>query len=669
MRFNGIMVHAYGNNPVFQFRYNGELKPVGYLATTRSGRDWGTQHVNDVRRLIGGEVFSESVFGAGVAKVPEAERAGAATALLKEVFAFARSRGLGVTFALDVDTASANPQNIIRTLPATARFRSGQTDLANPDTPEGYAYFKAQIAQLLETYPQISRLAIWFRNSGTPWTSLRLEELPGEWRREYEMAVAKYPALQRGPQSPGFFAVGKLIGAAGRALKELKRTDVELATGNWRLSTIPQWDPFIPPGVTSLPLDWNTVFETAAGQRYLRGVAPGRKMVPILWAHHDDRTYIGRPYTPFVAFSSLLEHSRLQGFGIIHWTTRPLDFYFKSLVRQTWKASRNESVEETAFRMAADNFGPAARAAGGEYLFRFLTEAPMLGRETTDRFMDIPLVDAVGNIQGMKSRLAMLDEIDATPLSAEQRERLEYQRDYERFLLAFFESHAAWERAASAWRDGDEETVRREVSGSRAEETIAAYARAARRGRTSKGEEALIISLNLRWLPYVLSLRQALGMEPARIKFGPTQHEPLAQGAGTNTFFVDSARRLWKTLGEKETGSQVYEWSSAQAPDEFARTGLRLTRPFRLRPQPIMGDRPAPGRYALTLFFARGPDAARAEVESGGEKAAADLPAGRGELVQVRLAVESTKSPPELRVRPLLGEAYLAGVTMERIPQ
>ena len=27
-------------------------------------------------------------------------------------------------------------------------------------------------------------------------------------------------------------------------------------------------------------------------------------MVPIVWAHHDDRTYIGRPYTPFVLFSS-----------------------------------------------------------------------------------------------------------------------------------------------------------------------------------------------------------------------------------------------------------------------------------------------------------------------------------------------------------------------------
>jgi hypothetical protein len=236
MRFNTIMVHAYGNNPMYQFRYHGLVKPVGYLTTTRSGRDWGTQHVNDVRRMIGGEAFDDPVFGASVAKVPESQRAEAATALMKKVFAHARSRGLGVTFALDVDTESANPQEIIATLPASARFHAGKYDLANPDTPEGYAYFKAQIEQLLAAYPEINRLAIWFRGGATCWTAIKLDELPAAWRPEYDAVIAKYPALGNGPQSPGFFAVGKLVRAARRVLQDLKRTDVELATGNWRLS-------------------------------------------------------------------------------------------------------------------------------------------------------------------------------------------------------------------------------------------------------------------------------------------------------------------------------------------------------------------------------------------------------------------------------------------------
>ena len=163
MRYNAVMVHAYGNNPMFSFRHNGVEKPVGYLSTTMRGRDWGTQHVNDVRRLFGGEIFRAPVFGASVALAPEAERTAAAQRLMHQVFAYARERGMGVTFALDVCTESANPREILRTLPRSALIDNGKWLLANPDTPEGYAYYKAQVVQLLRTYPQIDRLAVWFR--------------------------------------------------------------------------------------------------------------------------------------------------------------------------------------------------------------------------------------------------------------------------------------------------------------------------------------------------------------------------------------------------------------------------------------------------------------------------------------------------------------------------
>jgi len=65
MRYSGVMVHAYGNNPMVCFAISGQTKPVGYLTTTAKGRDWGTQHVNDVRRLRGAEgIFDEG--GKGV---------------------------------------------------------------------------------------------------------------------------------------------------------------------------------------------------------------------------------------------------------------------------------------------------------------------------------------------------------------------------------------------------------------------------------------------------------------------------------------------------------------------------------------------------------------------------------------------------------------------------
>ncbi len=105
-------------------------------------------------------------------------------------------------------------------------------------------------------------------------------------------------------------------------------------------------------------------------------------------------------------------------------------------------------------------------------------------------------------------------------------------------------------------------------------DTIRAYAEAARCGTITPGEKALIISLNLRWLPYVLSMRQALGLEPVRYRIGEVQREPLAQGAGTNTFHVDEKGQLWRVI-ERAAGID----------------SLRLGA--------MMGDKLEPGRYSI----------------------------------------------------------------------
>jgi hypothetical protein len=534
MRFNDLMVHAYGNNPMFTFRFGGHAKPVGYLATTRSGRDWGTQHVNDVRRLIGGDLFDDPVFGSSVAKVAEDQRSAAAMALMKRVFSYAGERGMGVTFALDVDTESANPPAMIATLPASARIRSGKYELANPDTPEGYAFYKAQSDQLLAAYPQVTRLAIWFRNGGTPWTSMRLEDFPEAWKQEFRGDPAGAP----------MFAIGKLVRAFSRALREGGHDSVELAAGSWRLGFLESAGRYLPREATLMPLDWSTVFDTAAGQRALRQVQSGRKLVPIVWAHHDDRTYIGRPYTPYVNFLSLLKSSGASGFGIIHWTTRPLDLYFKSNLDQVWGTTANQPLEEACERMAVRTFGNAARERGRDYLFAFVTEAPMFGRETTDRFMDVPLADADAHIRKSRERLQMLSSIDAP----EHPDHLEYFRNYERFICSFFETHLAWERAQAHLKAGDFAKARAELTKTKPEEAIGWYVRAARSGTITSGEKALVVSLNLRWLPYIVSARQAAGLEPVRFRIGKVEREPLAQGAGTNTFHVDEDGRLWKVL-------------------------------------------------------------------------------------------------------------------------
>ena len=408
--YNGIMVHAYGNNPMVSFEFNGQTKPVGFLSTTVKGRDWSTMHVNDVRRLVGGAAFGDQpVFGADAARVPDEQRVEAARKLMQGVFAHAAGRGMQVVLANDVDTDSANPQALIRTLPASARFAmSGSVWLTNPETPEGFAYYKAQVAALLKDYPQITTLVVWFRTDSTPWINLKLTEMPAAWQEEYQAALAKQPQVAKYWRAPNMLAIGKIVRAYQRALKELGRDRVRLAAGTWKFDFLPGADVFFPPGVTFIGLDYDvlhnrSMLATAQRRQKLAEVGAHRPLIPVIWAQHDDGTYFGRPYTPFDNFHTKLVESKASGFGVIHWMTRPFDLFFASHIRQVGKQTQNESLRVTCEQVGGQ--------AMGEYLYRWITEAPQFGRETSDYFIDRPLTGVPAIVAGCRQRLTLLKNV------------------------------------------------------------------------------------------------------------------------------------------------------------------------------------------------------------------------------------------------------------------
>jgi hypothetical protein len=639
---------------------------VGYLVTTRSGRDWGTQHVDDVRRMIGGELFKDPVFGSSVAKVPDDQRAEAASALMKQVFACARSRGLGVTFALDPDTESANPQEIIATLPASARFRTGKFELPNPDTPEGYAYFKAQIQQLLATYPEITRLAIWFRGErNSLWRGLTPEDFPAGWRTEYEQKLRSHPNLRANVDSPSMFAIARIAAAYRKILDETGHSQVSLGAGSWRFDFLPAADAFMPPGVALIPLDYSFQFPSDPAQEAIRTASRNRPVIPVVWAQHDDRSFAGRPYLPFTGFASLLHSTGSAGFGIIHWTTRPLDLYFKSLADQVWGASENELPGTTCERMAERTFGAEARDAGTRYLLAWIQDAPMFGRETSNSFISQYLnLNAEPVLDGVRKRLDLLGELRPLTRSHQATMWVDYFEDWEHFAQGFYRAHAGFERAQAAAKRGDSDQARRELAGVSPELVIRQYAQTIAHGGASPGEKGILVSMNLRWLPYFVSLRQALALDPVRIKYGLTQHEPLAQSPGVNTFYFDTEKRLWKTLGEKETGAQVVSWKASEVRDELGQTAIRVDQPLSLAVGPIMGDQLIAGAYTLELIFVNPPAGGEStvEVEAGESRRTLDVAqsAGRGELARLHMALTVTGKAPELRIRPVHGTAYLA---------
>jgi hypothetical protein len=404
------------------------------------------------------------------------------------------------------------------------------------------------------------------------------------------------------------FAINKILTAFRRALVELGKGHVELALGSFDFEWLRAADAFVPSDVMFVPMDDYVELGTEEAQTAMQAASKNRKVVPIVLAHEDDYAFVGRPFTPYESFASLLAQSGSAGFAICHWTTRPLDLYFKSLAEQVWNQTQDQPLEVTCEQMAARTFGETFRELGKQYLIRWITDAPIFGRDTSDLFMDRPLVEPQRVITECRGRLSVLGKIPTESLSPAASEQLNYYKDFEGFMIAFYESHSAWERSVSLLRRGDVEGSREALALCDPKSVLEQYARAASRGRPTRGEMGILISMNLKWLPYMVSQRQALGLDTIRYHFEPTQYEALTMWAGNYTFYFDQDRALWKAAGQRETQAPTFRLASPPFADhenlrEVCQTGLQSTRTIVLRLKTIADQDLLPGDYELRLLL------------------------------------------------------------------
>ena len=665
LRFNTIMVHAYGNNPMFSFSLNGVTKPTGYLSNTRSGRDWGTEDVLDVRKIVGGEgLFNGPVFGTGASMVPDKDKTQAATALMQSVFQFAADRGMGIAFALDIDSEASNPQNVIATLPASARFKTRyesnepatrhdphDLELADPDSKEGYLYYKSEVEQLMKLYPQITQVAVWFRGApASPWTSLKPEDFPAAWREEYQAAIAANPALKDDPRAPGMFAMGKVAKAFRNALNETGHAQVTLAAGSWGFGYLPSADAFMPAGATLLPLDATYEFPSDPVQESVRVVGRHRPVMPIVWAQHDDREYAGRSYVPFSGLGSMLQWSNSAGYGVIHWTTRPLDLFFKSVAEQVWNGSEDEALDTTAAEMAKRTFGSGAQELGKRYLLDWIYNGPAFGRETSDKFISMTL-DAENEAIGAKSRMELLKQMEPFAQGAAARDWVGYFEDWERYAQGVFEAQAALQKSEAAMKAGDLALARREIAAATPESAIEQYSKTIRHGTTSRGEEGILISMNLRWLPYFEAQRQTVGLEPLQIEFAPTYQDAVTQQPGAYTFDLDSSKHVIEVLGSSELGVNVQEFKSGAG----CQSGIEVQSPVALTVGGLAGTSLPAGAYSLRLEM---PEADRVQFESGSIRQQVTSAS--------EIEVEASDGAVRFTLLPIAGQARVCGLALKR---
>jgi hypothetical protein len=559
MGFNSIMVHAYGNNPMYSFSYNGQDKQVGYLSSTWSGRDWGTEHVNDIRNLTEENLFKKPVFGCRESLVSDSERITASTSLMQSVFRHAHKYGMKIIYAVDVDTWMSNPQNIISTLPEEAKFRVGNYQLVNPDTKEGYKYYLALFKTIINTYPEVTNIAVWARTGKTLWKALKYEDLPKEWKDEYDAKTSGNEKIRNDPQSTSSFAVSKIAKAFIKANRETG-SKLKLSFGSWDLAYINSSNFFFDKAIAFLPLDWALKFDHPEIQEILASVGKDRELNPIIWAHHDDHKYIGRPLYPYKDLNTKLDQTNSKGFGIIHWTTRPLDLYFKNSVAQVWKNTLNEAPEKAINKMAKSIFETNAKEFG-KYLNLWHSEGPVFGRETSDHFIDIGKPElGINNdetysaIKKAKERLLLLTSVNTAKLPENGKKWLNYFKKNEEFYISFFENHVHFNKALQLAQNHQYTDCRAEIELTTPGKSIDLYQKAISQLNPTTGEKAIVISLALRWLPDYIDIKQQVGISPVLINYAQTSHDSLAQYAGLYTFFADNQKQLWVTLGNKELG-------------------------------------------------------------------------------------------------------------------
>ena len=112
---------------------------------------------------------------------------------------------------------------------------------------------------------------------------------------------------------------------------------------------------------------------------------------------------------------------------------------------------------------------------------------------------------------------------------------MSYYQDWEKFVIDFHKVQGAWQRSVAAFGNGRIEEARREIERSPGRRHGAVRPGHQPSGAT-RGEKGILVTLNLRWLPFFVSQRQALGMEPLRVRFARRCMNRWPRGTGKNSF-------------------------------------------------------------------------------------------------------------------------------------
>jgi hypothetical protein len=211
-----------------------------------------------------------------------------------------------------------------------------------------------------------------------------------------------------------------------------------------------------------------------------------------------------------------------------------------------------------------------------------------------------------------------LGKVDTTSLNVQGGKEYHHQLGMEQFIISFFTNHHLGHQAFQLLKDGKREEALPLVQKLNPLETIGLYAETIAAYGATRGEEGILVSMNLRWLPDYIDLKQRAGLEPVRINFQPTSHDPLAQGAGHNTFFMDEEKNFWLGLGERELGVPA-ETNEKLPLEKVPDSWLNISEEKDISLKTMRSYNLPASEYEIQLVFGSGSAACKVQVVEGGK--------------------------------------------------
>jgi hypothetical protein len=320
---------------------------------------------------------------------------------------------------------------------------------------------------------------------------------------------------------------------------------------------------------------------------------------------------------PYSNLFDKVEMTGNSGVGIIHWTTKPLDIYFKNTEQQIWKSTENESLYYTVDFMAERIVDKSNRELFSSYLKNWVEKGPKFGRETRTWFVDheISKDHYQKIVRECKNRLNMLAKIDE-----KNNIHFQYFKGLEEFCIDFYQAQFHYQEALKACNAGDFENAITLISKCNPEKVIQKYAGISKISGITKGEMGVIVEMNLSWLPLINSLKQTLRQQPAYFNFGKVNFPDLGVGLLNTNYLMDAQNQLWRTFGEEETGAKFFHndlskiSSANESLKEIVAEGIKSKNTIQFDLFPYAADISPrdlknpdwflPGKYEVTLIFA-----------------------------------------------------------------